>query len=99
MNILRNPLVGIWFLLIVITFATWWWGSNPVGSNLDVSDLSVAFLLTIFIVLVSVVKVRIIIWCFMEVNKAPRWLRWTFDAWLAVIALGLPMLYSYSLHG
>lgn len=39
------------------------------------------------IVLIAVVKVRFVIWHFMEVRHGPSWLRWICDAWLVTLAL------------
>ena len=67
---LRDPLVLTWLLLSLATLVSWWLGSTS-GSAL-------------WVLLIAVVKCRFVIWNYMEVRTAPRWLRFTCDAWLVL---------------
>lgn len=91
--LIRNSLVWVWLLLMLITLTTWWFATQDAVS-FDVSTLpDWAVSGFVVIVLVSIVKMRLIIWHFMEVRHSPAWLRWTCDAWLISLALILLGMY------
>ena len=97
MELFKNSLVTVWFLLACATGLTWWLGSTQDSVNdlpkLIENDLTLAFI----ILFIALVKIRFIIWHFMEVREGPAWLRWTCDFWLAFLAVTLLLLYRYSL--
>jgi len=49
--------------------------------------------LTIAVLAIAALKARLVIWQFMEVRTAPRWLRRATDAWLAVLMAAIIGLY------
>jgi hypothetical protein len=78
-ELLRKPVSIVWAALMLATCAsTWLLSSNSVTPELA----------TVAIMLVAAVKVRLVIWHFMEVRWAPLALRLVCDGWLlAVTAL------------
>ena len=75
----RSPLTSVWSLLSTITLVSWWLGtqagSHPNGLNATSAAV---------VVLIACVKSRLVIRNFMEVARAPIWLRATSDSWLAL---------------
>jgi caa(3)-type oxidase subunit IV len=82
----RSPLTYVWLLLSIITVISWW-----LGTRTSVSAVSV-----VVVVLIACVKSRLVIWNFMEVSRAPTWLRVTCDSWLA---LTFGMIVSFYFFG
>jgi Prokaryotic Cytochrome C oxidase subunit IV len=79
MELLRKPVSIVWAALMLATCASTWLLSKNSGTP------EVA---TVAILLVAAVKVRLVIWHFMEVRWAPLALRFICDGWLlAVTAL------------
>jgi heme/copper-type cytochrome/quinol oxidase subunit 4 len=78
-ELLRKPVSIVWATLILATCAsTWLLSKNSVTPEVA----------TVAIVLIAAVKVRLVIWHFMEVRGAPLALRLVCDGWLlAVTAL------------
>lgn len=93
MLLIRNPLSWVWLLLVITTLVSWWLGaaSNVVGDGTEFQSLN--FLLTTGIVLIAIIKMRFVIWYFMEVRHGPSWLRWTCDSWLVFVAITVLALY------
>jgi caa(3)-type oxidase subunit IV len=79
-----------WAVLTTITIASWWLAPGHSGG---VAIPNVA--ITVAVVVLGFVKGRLIIRYFMEVRSAPRWLRVTTDAWLAVLWLGILVTYLF----
>ena len=79
MELIRKPVSIVWAALMLATCAsTWLLSKNPVTPEVA----------TVAIMLVAAVKVRLVIWHFMEVRRAPLALRFICDGWLlAVTAL------------
>ena len=79
MELLRNPVSIVWAALMLATCAsTWLLSKNSVAPEVA----------TVAIMLIAAVKVRLVIWHFMEVRRAPQALRLVCDGWLlAVTAL------------
>lgn len=97
MMLLRNPLLWVWGILVLTTLVSWYLGTNPNAGAAAESITDLSFTVTAGIVLIAVIKMRFVMWYFMEVRLGPSWLRHTCDAWLiAIIALVLG-LYQYSL--
>jgi heme/copper-type cytochrome/quinol oxidase subunit 4 len=78
-ELLRKPVSIVWAALMLATCAsTWLLSKNSVTPEVA----------TVAIMLVAAVKVRFVIWHFMEVRRAPRALRLVCNGWLlAVTAL------------
>jgi len=78
-ELLRKPVTIVWAALMLATCAsTWLLSKNSITPEVA----------TVAIMLVAAVKVRLVIWHFMEVRRAPLALRCVCDGWLlAVTAL------------
>jgi len=88
---LRGPLTLVWMLLVAATVVSWWLGARGDGRPLQV-NLAV----TAGVVAIALVKIRLVVWHFMEVRTAPSWLRYNCDGWLVFLALMVLALYRYS---
>jgi heme/copper-type cytochrome/quinol oxidase subunit 4 len=78
-ELLRKPVSIVWAALILATCASTWLLSK---------DSVTPEVATVAIVLIAAAKVRLVIWHFMEVRRAPLALRLVCDGWLlAVTAL------------
>ena len=79
MELLRKPVSIVWAALMLATItSTWLLSNNSVRTEVA----------TVAIMLIAAVKVRLVIWHFMEVRRAPQALRLVCDGWLfAVTAL------------
>ena len=87
----QNSLTYVWAFLTAITLASWWL-SHSRGANFQL-DAGV----TAGVLVIAFVKVRFVIWHFMEVKTAPAWLRRTCDGWLIAIAVLIFTFYGLSL--
>jgi hypothetical protein len=77
-----------WIVLCTITVGTWW--LSPAHSGLAaVASTSI----TVAVILLGFIKGRLIIRYFMEVRKAPRWLRLATDGWLFVLWTAVLVIY------
>ena len=70
----------VWLLLTAITVSSWWLAPRH-SSTIATASIPI----TVAAIALGVIKSRLIIRYFMEVNSAPRWLRRSTDAWLAVL--------------
>ena len=79
MELIRKPVSIVWAALMLATCAsTWLLSKNSVTPEVA----------TVAIMVVAAVKVRLVIWRFMEVRRAPLALRLVCNGWLlAVTAL------------
>lgn len=97
MELFKNSLVTVWFLLACATGLTWWLGSTQDSVNdlpkLIENDLTLAFI----ILFIALVKIRFIIWHFMEVRFAPVWLKRVCDSWLLFVGVSVLAVYKYSI--
>ncbi|MEE2732078.1 MAG: cytochrome C oxidase subunit IV family protein [Pseudomonadota bacterium] len=90
-SFLQDRLAHVWAFLVATTVASWWLGGGA-HRVLDSGLTQDRFATTSLIIIIAIIKMRFVIWHFMEVKECPRWLRWTCDAWLlsvAIIVLGL----------
>jgi len=90
---LRSPLTLVWSLLVAVTFVSWW-----VGTRTNHGESGISFPVTLAVVAIALIKTRFVFWYFMEVRSGPSWMRASFDAWLAGVALILLALYAYRLQ-
>lgn len=86
---LRNPLIIAWALLTAVTVVSW----------LTARDTGAAHVLnaavTVVVLLIAAVKSQVVIWYFMEVRHAPRWLTAVTTGWLiALFALLLGLYFT-----
>jgi hypothetical protein len=89
---LRGRLTLVWMLLVAVTFASWWLGARG-----EIGRLEPNLPVTAGVVAIALVKIRLVVWHFMEVRTAPSWLRRSCDGWLAFLALMILALYRYGL--
>jgi hypothetical protein len=88
-SLIRNPLTIVWALLTSVTIA----------SSLIVLDGGAAHQInstvTTVVLLIAAVKAFLVIWHFMEVRRAPLWLKATTTGWvLALFALLLGFYFA-----
>jgi len=91
----RVAAMGFWtwffgLVLVTITIVSWWLAP---GHSTAVAVPNVA--ITVAVVVLGFIKGRLIIRYFMEVRGAPRWLKLTTDAWLAVLWLAVLGIYLF----
>lgn len=77
-----------WIILSAITIVSWWL-APPHGHVHAVPSVPI----TVAVIVLAFIKGRVIIRYFMEVRTAPRWLKLTTDAWLAVLWAGVLAIY------
>lgn len=80
----RDPVTGIWLLLMAATCATTWWLSKDAVSPV---------VGTVAIVLVAAFKVRLVLLHFMELRHAPLPWRCVFEGWTLLVTAALIALY------
>ncbi|BBZ25778.1 hypothetical protein MMAD_00730 [Mycolicibacterium madagascariense] len=79
---LRCPLVIVWALLVAVTVVSWLTARD--GGAAHVLDATV----TVVVLLIAATKTVLVMWHFMEIKRAPRWLQATTAGWaIAVFAL------------
>jgi cytochrome c oxidase subunit IV len=79
---IRNPLTIVWALLVTVTIVSWLTARD--GGAAHVVNPTV----TVIVLLIAAVKTLLVMWHFMEVRHAPRWLKVTTSSWLvALVAL------------
>jgi Prokaryotic Cytochrome C oxidase subunit IV len=89
---IRNRLTYIWLFLSVITVVSWW-----VGSAQSASGYNANVLVTAVVLMIAFIKTRFVIRNYMEVRRAPRWLRLTCDAWLLGLFAVISSFYWFGL--
>ena len=85
--IAREPLVLVWALLIAVTVMSWLTARD--GGAAHRLDLAV----TVTVLLIAALKAQLVIWHFMEVRRAPAWLKLTTTGWVVVLFGVLLVLY------
>jgi len=83
-----NRVTPVWFVLMLATGISWWLATGAYSSAHDSRRLA-----TTGVLVIALIKGRLIIRTFMEVDRAPRALRFATDAWL--LALGTALLTLY----
>jgi hypothetical protein len=78
----------VWTILVAVTFATFWLGTDHPFSNVGVP------LASVLAVVLAFVKVWLIGMDFIEIRQAPRTLKVAFGIWITVIGGGLLLLYA-----
>ena len=90
-SLIRNPLTIVWALLTTIT----------VVSSLIALDGGAAHQInttvTTAVLLIAAVKTQLVIWHFMEVRRAPVWLKATTSGWVVGLFALLLSFYFASL--
>ncbi|MEZ0382798.1 cytochrome C oxidase subunit IV family protein [Mycobacterium sp. pW045] len=75
----RNQLIFVWALLTAVTIASW----LTARDGGEAHQLSAT--VTVVVLLIAAVKTQLVIWHFMEVGRAPRWLKLTTNGWLLAL--------------
>lgn len=87
MTSIRNPLTIVWALLTTITIASWLVAQEGGAAH------QINTTVTTVVLLIAAVKAQLVIWHFMEVRRAPVWLKATTSGW--VVALFALLLSFY----
>jgi hypothetical protein len=86
---IRNPLTLVWALLTIVTVVSWLTARD--SGSAHVVNVTV----TLVVLLIAAVKTHLVIWHFMEVRFAPRWLKLTTGGWLVgLVALLLGFYFA-----
>lgn len=88
---LRNPLTIVWALLTAVTVVSWLTARDGGAAHL------VNVTVTVVVLAIAAVKAQLVIWHFMEVRRAPTWLRATTAGWVVVLFALLIGFYFQSL--
>jgi Prokaryotic Cytochrome C oxidase subunit IV len=88
---IRNPLTIVWALLTAVTVVSWLTARDGGAAHL------VNATVTVVVLVIAAVKTQMVIWHFMEVRRAPTWLRATTSGWLVVLFGLLLGLYFWGL--
>jgi hypothetical protein len=83
-ELLRKPVTVVWAALMLATITSTWLLSN----NSVTPEVA-----TVPILLIAALKVRFVIWHFMEVRRAPLALRFICDGWLLAVTAGILTVY------
>lgn len=78
-TLLWNRNTAVWVLLVLATVVSW-----LMGHGIGIPDIRVA---GVVIIIISLIKVRLVLFDFMELRGAPAGMRWAADFWM--IGLGL----------
>jgi cytochrome c oxidase subunit IV len=87
---IRNRLTYIWLFLCIITVISWWTGSGHGASFYRANAL-----VTAVVLMLALIKTRLVIRNFMEVRRAPSWLRLTCDGWLLCLFAVISCFYWF----
>ncbi len=88
-SLIRNPLTIVWALLTTVTIV-----SSLVALDGGASH-QINTTVTTVVLLIAAVKAFLVIWHFMEVRRAPVWLKLTTSGWvLALFALLLGFYFA-----
>lgn len=89
-SLIRNPLTIVWALVTAVTLASWLIARDGGASH------QINTTVTVVVLSIAAVKAQLVIWHFMEVRRAPRWLKATTTGW--VIAL-FALLFGFYFAG
>jgi hypothetical protein len=76
--LIRSRTTVIWLLLVLATAL-----SLGMGHGVGTSDVRIA---SVAIIVVAFVKVRFVVFEFMEIRGAPKWIQQVGDGWILLIA-------------
>ena len=77
--LIRNPLTIVWALLTAVTVVSWLVSRDGGAAH----QLNSA--VTTVVLLIAPVKAQLVIWHFMEVRRAPLWLKAVTSGWVVVV--------------
>lgn len=73
----------VWIILMIATCISWWFAANH-GEFGSSPKIGIVFLLGL-----AFIKIRLIMFYFMEVRDGPLALRWSADGWILFTLIGL----------
>lgn len=73
----RYPATIVWLILVSLTMTSWW-----LGTEREVQASGPQMAVTMGVIILAFIKVRLILFQFMEVRSAPRLLRGICDGWV-----------------
>jgi hypothetical protein len=76
--IITARITTVWLVLCAVTIVSWWLGRTADHHGHFVASRAV----TLGVLAIGLFKCRLILQNFMEVRRAPRWLRLFTDFWL-----------------
>lgn len=81
-----DPLTLAWAILVAATGIGWWFGHTAQGGH-DAARLSMAG-----VIVTAFFKAWLVGFQFMELKRAPRWLRHLYDLWIVGVAAALILI-------
>ena len=91
-SLIRNPLTIVWALLTAVT-AVSWLVSRDGGAAHQLNST-----VTTVVLLIAAVKAQLVIWHFMEVRRAPLWLKAVTGGWVIVVVAAMLGVYFTGFH-
>jgi cytochrome c oxidase subunit 4 len=86
---IRNPLTIVWAVLAAVTIVSWLTARDGGAAH------QINVTVTVVVLLIAALKAQLVIWHFMEVRYAPRWLKATTSGWLiGLVALLLGFYFA-----
>ena len=85
--LIRNPLTIVWALLTAVTVVSWL-VSRDGGAAHQINST-----VTTVVLLIAAVKAQLVIWHFMEVRRAPVWLKAVTSGWVVVVIAAMLGVY------
>ena len=86
-SLIRNPLTIVWSLLTAVTVVSWLVSRD--GGAAHQLNATV----TTVVLLIAGVKAHLVIWHFMEVRRAPLWLKAVTGGWVIVVVAAMLGVY------
>ena len=78
-SLIRNPLTIVWALLTAVTIVSWLVSRDGGAAHQLNSTVTTVGLL------IAAVKAQLVIWHFMDVRRAPVWLKAVTSGWVIVV--------------
>lgn len=86
-SLIRNPLTIVWALLTGVTVVSWLVSRD--GGAAHQLNATV----TTVVLLIAALKAQLVIWHFMEVRRAPLWLKAVTSGWVIVVVAAMLGVY------
>jgi hypothetical protein len=86
-SLIRSPLTIVWALLTAVTIVSWLVSRD--GGAAHQLNATV----TTVVLLIAAVKAQLVIWHFMEVRRAPVWLKAVTSGWVIVVFAAMLAVY------
>ncbi len=86
--LIRNSLTIVWALLTAVTVVSWLVSRDGGGAAHQLNST-----VTTVVLLIAAVKAQLVIWHFMEVRRAPVWLKAVTSGWVVVVIAAMLGVY------